>query len=517
MSNTARITATLLLLASSLTACGGGGSGNTAPGAPAGIPAAIAPPPVVQNPVVFIGLCWLCDSTQFQLASFAELDGETEPASMIEADSVVEARGFRRQIGSYSSISYDALLRSSSAAVGTIEWIDLARGRIGVLGQEVHGADQWVSPTAGLNPGFLRRTNLLIDELRVGDRVRVNGFDSTDGYIAGTGVHRAIAGSSDRVTGTVRSVDAGLRRLQIGSLAIDYSRARIESFPAGEPRVGDLVEAVGTAGGAPRTLSASALRYAESTLELAADSDVTVIGLLTRLATTSVSGTQALELQIAGRSVRIRADCGAQNLRVAQMISARGVRADTGLVGGARCGYLRDDVAGGHYLTGTLASVDAASGVYRILDLELRDQFFTTYTAASAAPISRTDLKPGDRVQVRGLAAPQPAVVVATTITRILEPAGAPLKVEAWMMRNAAGQLEYLGRTIAIDSATRAGFRDCSSTVQSLTPVDASRFMDSAFRQGAGGYRFVTAEIEKMPTGAWRAVTVETSDNVYCD
>lgn len=521
----ARVTLAMLATVLGSIGCGGGGDGggdgrdtSAGTGAPATSTANR-----VDRPYLFIGTCYICGSSAI-FAQQAMLDGQTVPIWTVGTDAIVIARGLQSntttQLGQGGYSFRVDVLEARSAVVGRIEWIDLARGRIGVLGQEVHGIGPWVSAVLDSAAG----TTLTINRLVVGQRVRVFGFDTDGGPIAATGVHAALADSPERVTGTVSRIDLASRQLVIGALSIDYSAAGIEAFPGGEVQVGDRIEAVGRVTDAPRLLRATNLVYREAPLAIAAGTLVGAHGVLALPSRTRSPGVPLEStVRLGGVVLSLAPSCtrelaGATNhADLYAAVNASGALQPDG-ESHSSCRLLAGSPASGLMgsVTGTLDPREAASGVLRVFDVAVQTQVATVWFEAGNVAGESARFRSGDTVTISLWPGVDPGRGVAAGVYRADTPIEAPalVRFEGWMTSPGPDAVTFLGRTIRIDSQTRAGLRDCSTPEQILTPVAPASFVARAF---APSSRAITATVATTDDGGWRAVTIETWNYYYCD
>lgn len=518
----------MLLMALATSGCGGGGgdagssSGASTP--VTGNAVANGATARVDRPYLFIGTCYVCGSSATPLQ--ATLDGQPLPGGKLDPDAIVIARGTQsttttadgRRFVSAGFSEFEA----RSAVVGRVEWIDLQRGRIGVLGQEVHGFGPWVgavvtTPRPGAEP------SLAIVRLEVGQRVRVFGFDSDGGPIVATGVHDALAGSPERVTGRVTRLDLAARQLTIGALSIDWSAAGLDGFPGGAVQVGDRIEAVGATDRDLRLLRATNLVYREAPLAIAPGAVVDAYGLVTAPSRTRSEGVPpATTLRLGGEILRIGASC-TRALPSADGFAALSAAADTDGVlqpeGGGRspCRLRADYPNAPAFVTGPLERRDTASGSLRVLDVTVQAQAGTTWFEAANVAGDAATFRDGDPVTIGLWAGIGPARGVAAHVQRADTPVEAPAiaRFEGWMSSPGPGLVTFLGRGIRIDAQTRAGLRSCAVPfVQPLTAVAPESFVTLAYTIAS---RWITASVVTTAAGEWRAVTIETWNDIYCD
>ena len=518
-----------------LAGCGGGGgsdvggmpTASTLPTAGPSVAAGATTAPQIR-PYVVIGRCFQCDGRYAAAGAALVLDGESVSEGQLLRGVVGVARGTSRieAVGSGFRQTYAPFdsVDARSAVVGPIEWIDRARGRIGVLGQEIQGIGAWVggeepSPY-GLDAGVYAST------LQVGDRVRVEGFDTVDGIVLALAMHPARERIIDRIAGTVGHLDAAMRRLRIGALDVDYSGASVEEFPSGEVRVQDRVEAVGTLV-SPSLLRATSVRLQESPIALAVGAEVAVVGLLRRATFRSdPSARDFVELRTVGQILRVSADCdGVRGLRDGDVVSLRGQIAVDGLLShleasgipDVRCRAGRTTLGGEFTIITTVDSRNLAQSSWLAFGIPVQAQSATLLSDESGSRLELSQFGPGTKVRVSASGGAPPANAIAASIERVADAPLAGALFDAFMRAEGADKLVFLGRRILIDASTKAGLRDCSVPSQQVAPIASSQFIPIVFGRTGVSQRSIAAEVRAEPDGRWVAVRVEAYDYLYCD
>ena len=508
--------APLVVALLALPACGGG----SGPQPPLG---AVSPPTTVvtERPLVAIGRCYTCGAA-INRAGNIELDGERLQAAALGVESVGLARGKQSVTNDggrwRTDLSLDTVT-ASTVVVGAVEWVDLRRGRIGVLGQDVQGDGSWIvsrSPTGSATTG------LGLGAIRVGDRVRVNGFDGPDDAILGLAVLPAADGMRDRATGTLRSLDVVARRLRLGGLDVDYATASIEDFPTGEPRVGDRIEVVGQLL-RPGLLWASTVRRRDSIPQIDVGSFVSIDGLLGRAARRgAATAPDAVDLLVAGYSVSVAGDCGdVRNLRVGERVYVRGVMSAAGVLSRdptllpvGDCYAARSGSGGDVNFEATVETTDAARAGFSAFGVEVYVPIAALVHGLSGERLA-TPLAVGDRVEIWGWQSLSSDTLLAPWIRRVATAPGAAARFDARVSAADTDRLVLLGRSLRIDAATRTTYANCigytSSGSKSIAPdqlIPTQFFANGS----AGALRWARGTMERMPDGAWRAVAVEIYD-----
>jgi hypothetical protein len=134
--------------------------------------------------------------------------------------------------GSAAALSIDY----EQNVVGPIASIDPIAGEFSVLGQTVR-----VTAATRFDGWQLFR------DLQVGDRIVVSGITLPGHRVLATYVARSAATEPLQVTTSISSLSPLGSVFNLGSLAIDYSRAALLEFPNGMPTTNLMVEVTGTA------------------------------------------------------------------------------------------------------------------------------------------------------------------------------------------------------------------------------------------------------------------------------
>ena len=132
-------------------------------------------------------------------------------------------------------------IRYYPTVIGPVERVDVADGRLVVLGQEVRANVDTVFGS-DIDPNTY-------DGLSVGNVVEVSGFADTDGAINATRIERVVANDRLQLTGDVTALDLAKLRFAVNQLVLDYSGATLIDLPGGMPADGMTVRAIGTMSG----------------------------------------------------------------------------------------------------------------------------------------------------------------------------------------------------------------------------------------------------------------------------
>ena len=145
----------------------------------------------------------------------AATEGDLAIGQVVRIEGTVDAGG---TTGTARSVSFD------DDVAGPIESIDLASGRLVVLGQSVQ-----TGAATSFDDSIVPRS---LEGLAVGDRIEVSGLVAADGVINATRIERSTAAGELDVRGTVSGLDSDATRFDINQLEVDYSAAQLEDFPA---------------------------------------------------------------------------------------------------------------------------------------------------------------------------------------------------------------------------------------------------------------------------------------------
>lgn len=256
-----------------------------------------------------------------------------------------------------------------------------------------------------------------IEGLTVGDVVEVSGILDADGAIFATYVDIKPDEGPYDVSGYVIGLDAALKRFNITALAVDYSAANLDDFPAGAPAEGDLVLVKGFEFGPDGEFIATRIELrSDDWLQPGVGDEMEIEGLITdfvsatdfMVAGTKVATTTATEYEhgsvgdlAEGVMVLVKGEVDAQGVLIARKV----------------CFKLVNDVK-------IVARVQSIEGpVIRALGLEVTTDEMTRYEDRSAASIPTFglgDLAVGDWVEIRGYEEPAASNdITASRVVRI--------------------------------------------------------------------------------------------------
>ena len=254
-----------------LSACGGGGSGGSNnPPPPSG---GITRTGFGIGPITNFGSVIVNGVRYGTTTAVITVDDSPGTQSDLKVGQVVVVRG-----------TYDAGLTTGTAAAirfddnvqGPVQSIDLAAGRLVVLGQMVSTGPA-TSFDDNIQPASLAG-------LIVGDIVEVSGLVMADGSIAATRIEKKPAGSPFEVHGTVSNLDPVRFRFSLNALVVNYSTATPENFPGGQVSNGQFVEAKGSSLDGAGALIATRVEFEGPTVAGNAGDRVEIEGFITRFA-----------------------------------------------------------------------------------------------------------------------------------------------------------------------------------------------------------------------------------------
>jgi hypothetical protein len=364
-------------------ACGGGGSGGMTAGIDRG-GITIAQGPITGfGSVIVNGVRFSTTGATILVNGAAATEADLAIGQVVRVEGTVDAGG---TTGTARSVSFD------DNVTGPIESIDLASGRLVVLGQPVQ-----TGPATSFDDSIVPRS---LEGLAVADRIEVSGLVAADGVINATRIERSAAADDLEVRGTVSGLDAGAQRFDINELEVDYSAAQLEDFPAGGPADGDLVEVHGTldVGG---TLVASRVERKDQTLPGDDDDHADLEGLVTRFVS-------ATDFDVAGQPVTTNTATEfrkgtAANLALGVNVEVEGDFDGSGRVVADKIEFRRAADAEIR-IDAFVDDVDSSAGTLVVLGVTVRTDAVTRFEDHSEARLKGFaigDLRAGDFVELR--------------------------------------------------------------------------------------------------------------------
>ncbi|MFG6449259.1 DUF5666 domain-containing protein [Roseateles sp. BYS180W] len=214
-----------LLTAALLSACGGGGS-TAAPAQPSPAtpePAAIT---ALEGTVTGFGSV-VIDGVRYDDSRTTV--GFAHKADALTAASLGELRTGMRVSASLGSDGLLNALTVNFAMVGTVDAVNATQGNLRVFGQAINVVSSGQLPTQ--YEGFTG-----LNQLVVGDLVRVAGTVAADGSVTATRIERRAKDGTEvfRLSGMVRDVDGSAKTFGLvgnSSVVVDYAKASL--LPAG--------------------------------------------------------------------------------------------------------------------------------------------------------------------------------------------------------------------------------------------------------------------------------------------
>ena len=346
------------------------------------------------------GSIFVNDVEYFLDASQIRINGEPAIEAQLRVGQVVTVDGFVNAdlvSGTATTVDFDSDLR------GRITAIDPVNTSLQVLGQTVRvnggtSFDEFLSPAN-------------LGGLSAGQIVEISGYRNVAGDIVAARIDRS-SSSSDRITGTISSLDAVNRTFRISGLTVDYSTAgRVDGVIAD----GALIEVEGArAGGA--TLLATTLEVRAAGLGGAFNSGASLEGIVN-------SPLSAGRFAVNGQTVSISSATQFIDGTVADLLPDAKVEAEgridaSGSIAAETIEFRYDDAA---RVEGLVSSVDVARGTFRALGLTLKTHAGTRYEDKSAARVRNfrlADLRVGDTVDVTGAALRDPRTVRVERVVR---------------------------------------------------------------------------------------------------
>lgn len=343
----------------------------------------------------------------------------------------------------YQSFGGDQPLRCPIVTVnralrGPVESVDAARGRLRIMGQQVHvNGHTHVLDDSGIRPVDALAT------LQPGDLVEVAGYRSSTGQLAATRVGLANAESPRQVTGELANLDAAGHRFSIGALTIDYATATVAGFPSGGLASGQRVIVRGTQPSAD-TLRATELEYDSPTLRGTAVGPAHVLGPVTAFTSASdfyIEGRHIQQAPPAPTNPQIYGTCVLEQLRTDGFITAITATRPLDGVDFAHVGIYPDNYGrpiGGDVLTlsGRVESVDLAGRTLVVAGHQVALHPLAELSEPGgdcATVLQASSIAVGDTLVVTGDPGAGAAALIAGKVSRPSTPASPTLKVSGRM------------------------------------------------------------------------------------
>ena len=391
-----------LLLAASLSGCGGssGGGPIAAPNPP--------PPPPPPPPSGGIARCGIAVGPIDGFGSIILNDRtfDTDNATFIVDDqpgteddlAVGYIVALHAELNDNGITGIADMIVFDDNVEGPIESIDVPGNSLVVLGQMVR-----VTSSTSFDSLIVPNT---IEGLAVGNIVQVSGFATASGEISATRIEPRANTTQFEVRGIVAALDANNSTFMINDLLVDFSNAVLEDFPGGVINNGDEVEAKGgtALGGAGELLATNVeLEGLPVTFEEgdggeyeglitrfvdAADFDVAGLPVTTDANTVFEGGVAAdLGLNV---KVQVEGDLDAQGVLVADVVEIRE----------------GSNVA----IEAPVEAVDAAAGTVVLLGITVETDTETRFEDQSGAAVNDFSLaRPAAMSKPTGHGGPCPA------------------------------------------------------------------------------------------------------------
>ncbi|MDH3715113.1 MAG: DUF5666 domain-containing protein [Gammaproteobacteria bacterium] len=429
-----------LLLAASLTACGGGSGDLVADGGISGSGISV-------GAITGFGSVILNDSTLDTTPSTSiTVGGEPATQDDLAVGQVVRVvADFDAQRA--DEIEYEETVRGIVNGV-TVTNPDTLQATLTVLGQSV------------LTSAATNFVNVLGAEQLVGQEVDVSGTRNADNEIVATFVERKSSPVNEyRITGRVEAL--GAATFAIGGLTVDFSGADLGGLPGGSPEEGQLVRVRGDTAQfnpAPPTLIASGVTTGLS-LNAMSDDAVEIEGNITAYRSL---GDFELNGQRVDASTASVVDGSEDDIALNARLEIEGVIDDNGVLVAERV-IVEDSLFVRIDAQIDMNGVDTVARTLTLLGVTVSVTEATRYddnSAANADPLTLELLSPGDWVEMRGLLVGED--VVAARIERDDPDPGprvilmAPVEAEDAN----AGTLTLLGITVNGRTSSGTQFRD---------------------------------------------------------
>jgi len=355
-----------------------------------------------------------------------------------------------------------AAIRFDDNVEGPVQSIDLAAGRLVVLGQTVStGPD--TSFDDNIQPASLAG-------LIVGDIVEVSGLVMADGSIAATRIEKKPAGSLFEVHGTVSNLDPVNFRFSLNALVVNYSGATLDNFPGGQVSVGQFVEAKGSSLDGAGALIATRVEFEGPTVAGNAGDHVEIEGFITRFAS-------AQDFDVSGLPVTTNNSTVFEGGTAADLGLNIKVEVEGSLNAGGTLVATKVDIrrATAVRATALVDSVDRPANSLVMLGITINIDALTRLedkSNADVSPLTINDLNTGDYLEVRG--GEQPAGsgrILATILER--DDVDTETILQGFVATVTNPSFTILGVTITTNGSTQ--FRDTDDSA-----ISAAEFFSRA-------------------------------------
>lgn len=337
---------------------------------------------------------YFLDGTQIRVNGALTTEGSLRVGQVVTVDGFVNPD---LVTGQAATVDFDSDLR------GRITAVDKAATTLRVLGQlvRVNGATSF---DATLKPANL-------GALAVGQIVEVSGYRNSVGDVVATRIDRT-SSVSDRIIGTIGTLDTANRRFTIQGLTVDYAGATQVEGPLA---VGMLVEVEG-ARTLTTTLLAAKVEARATNLGGDANDGASLEGYITKPLSSgrfSINGQVVIVTTTTQFLKGTRAE-----LRLDQKVEAEGRLDATGAIVAQTVKFKYDDQADVEAL---ITQVDAVKRTVTALGLTLKVPNDASLEDKSDTRLTRlrfVDLRVGDTIDVQGDVLRDPRTVRVSRLTR---------------------------------------------------------------------------------------------------
>jgi len=449
------------LLVFGLVACGGGGGGNSNNNPPAsggnpppaggidGVGAAVGP--ITNFGSIFVnGVEFSTSSAQIRIEDRAGTESELEVGDIVEVRGRIANDG---RTGTAETVTFN------DSVEGPVSSVDLAASALVVLGQRVLVTGTTVFDDSFANPSLAG--------IQPGDIVEVSGFPNAAGEVVASRIEPKPPGGEYEIFGVVSSLDTNASRFSLSTTIVDYATAQLSN---GAPSNGACVEVKGSAfaGG---VVTANRVEVKSCTLSAANGDRGEIEGFITRFVSASdfSIGSQSVTTTASTTYLNGTAASLALNLKV----EAEGSFNSAGMLVATKIEFKSD---GSARLLGTVDSVNAGNtsvSIFGVTVVMTASTAFEDKSSASLRPLTFSDLRTGDYVEVRGAEAAAAATMTAALVERDDLDTRRELRGIATDVAQPA--LRILGVSVTTGAGTE--FRDVNDQ-----PISATLF----FQQAAG-------------------------------
>ncbi len=430
------------LLAALASSCGGGGSAASS-SALTGATSGIEGTGFVHAHAVNIGAISRFGSIFLNGVEFdtstatVSIDGDPASVADLRVGQAVRLTG---SIGSGGATGAAAQVAADTAVQGPISAVDIAGSSFTVLGLKVI-----VGPNTSLigNAGATSLRNVA-----PGARAAGSALVGPGGAVVATRVDLPVSVSAYILTGPAQQVDPATARFVLDGLAVDYSSAALDGFPAGGVQDGQVVQ-VFAAPNPAGALAATRIRLLPNLAGQQGDGGV-IDGVVSQFASPNHFAVDGVAVAVSAATTYVGG--AAAQLKPNVRVAVQGGYDATGTLNASAVQFLGIDPV---LVRAPVQAVDAVRGTVTLLGVPFATTStprFEDLSAAALPTFNLASVRVGDYLEVRG----QPVgatTVTANAVMREDAPADQSVEVRGTASAVAAPDLTVLG----VPAVTGAG------------------------------------------------------------